>query len=146
VPYGRRLQPVAGQPADWERADRGDIDQAGLTQCPRQSPAVAQVRAAARQQLPDRVAQPVGPLLCGAAVVQAGPWLQSGIGVLDQPPGRSAAAIVAKARARSGTWTSTSRACTRSNVPGSGGGSAATSCRRTSYPPRDRGRALHRAR
>ncbi|MFF1735410.1 hypothetical protein [Streptomyces sp. NPDC058247] len=86
VPDGRRLQPVAGQPADRERTHRGDIYQVGLTQCPRQSPAVAQLRAAARQQLPDRVAQPVGPPLRRAAVVQACQWLRSGIGVLDQQP------------------------------------------------------------
>jgi len=84
---GRRLQPVAGQPADRESARRGDIDQAGRTQRPRQCPAVAQVRAAAGQQFADRVAQPVGPLLRGAAVVQAGQWLQSGyrrpVGYMD---------------------------------------------------------------
>jgi hypothetical protein len=40
----------------------------------------------------------------------------------SQPPGRSAATIVASARARSGTWTRTSRACTRSNVPTRGHG------------------------
>jgi hypothetical protein len=48
---------------------------------------------------------------------------------------RRASAIVANARARSGTWTSTSRACTRANVPSFGGGPTATSCSRTSYPP-----------
>lgn len=44
------------------------------------------VRAAARQQLPHRVAQQVGPPLRSATLVQTYEWLHSGIGVLDQQP------------------------------------------------------------
>jgi SDR family mycofactocin-dependent oxidoreductase len=86
LPHRRDLEPVADRPANRETARRGDVDQAGLAQRPRQGPAVAQIGAAACHQLPEGAPQPVGPPLRRAAFVEAHQRLQLGVRILDQKP------------------------------------------------------------
>ncbi len=102
--------------------------QTGLAEQPREFAAVGQVGAAAGEQLAEAMAQPVGESLLGTGLIEADQGLEGRVGVLDQQPpaGRRELIIDRRALSRSGTWTRTSRAWTKSK-PSPGGSSAPTS-------------------
>ena len=75
------------------------------------------------QQDTEATTQPVGQLLVGAVLVDAGQWLEGRVGVLDDEPATRSQHVdhgAATAWRRRRTWTSTRRAWTRSNGPGGG--------------------------
>lgn len=110
-----------------------DAGQTGLARRAREPTAVGEAGAAVGEQLAKAAPQPVGEPLLRAALLGAGQGLQGRVGILDREPsaGGGARIIGADARSGSGTWTSTSRACTGSK-PSPGGRWAAPSWTRTS--------------
>ena len=115
----------------------GDVGEACCPQQSRQGPSVGEIDAPLGQQLEEPGAYPVGAVLDLPPGLDAGERLEARRRSPRSGACRRAAArppCVAGPRPAVGTWTSTRRACTRSN-PGPGGSSVATSCRRTSTFP-----------